>query len=84
MTSAPIHEPKGWDMQRTTLSNDEHLKLMAILAKQNGEDSLLCFVGKMTLYKAVQVNPDGSPKYRLSVRSYNKIKEALEFLPTRT
>ena len=63
-----------------TLTTEEHLKLIAILARPQGEDSLLYFVGRMSLYKAVQLNPDGSAMYRLSTRVYNKIKEALAII----
>lgn len=60
-----------------TLTDAEHLKLIAILARPKGEEALLLFMGRMSLYKALQLHNDGTPKYRLSPRVYKQIKEAL-------
>ncbi len=61
----------------STLTTEEHLQLIAILARPKGEETLLLFMGRMSLYKALQLHNDGTAKYRLSTRVYNQIKEAL-------
>ena len=59
------------------LTTSEHLKLIAILARPKGEEALLLFMGRKSLYKALQVNPDGTPIYRLTTRVCTQIREAL-------
>lgn len=62
------------------ISEAHHARLIAILARPEGEKLLLLFMGRKSLYKALQLHNSGKPVYRLSTRVQRQIQTALRNL----
>ena len=59
------------------ISEVYHARLIAILARPKGEELLLLFMGRKSLYKALQLHNSGKPVYRLTTRVHSQIREAI-------
>jgi len=59
------------------ISDAHHQRLIAILARPKGEEMLLLFMGRKSLYKALQLHTSGKPVHRLTTRVLRQIREAI-------
>jgi len=59
------------------ITDEQHTRLIAILARPKGEELLLLFMGRRYLSKALQLHNSGKPIHRLPQRVLRQIQEAL-------
>lgn len=59
------------------ISPQYHQRLIAILARPEGEKVLLLFMGRRSLYRALQLHKNGTPVYHLSDRVHRQIHQAI-------
>jgi hypothetical protein len=59
------------------VTDEQHQKLIAILARPKGEELLLLFLGRKNLRKALQLHNSGKPIHRLTQRVLRQVHEAV-------